>query len=480
MSLLKISLVSSITQNQYDERLKLVFDELLDLLKKQDNPPQFMGIEFLKFSYNDEPYIISKNTIASLTPANYLRCQEKLGDRINAILAVKKVHQKLPYFPAFFIANKDSAINSIRSEKIKRIFVVTAGSTSGYIAPLYKLWESKIIEEPNRESIEKIGWEMIPVGTQKDVEEEILKDKEAIGATGQFCNQDDPDNCLVKPILRYYNFPQDVIVISNNLLSYKKIIASWFQDIFQQNSDGKLVDDKAAIFFDSSTKITGVSKIDTEFENALADLKNMIDRVAISSAADQMPFPGTNGNGNCDRNAGKKSNKKHNKVFISYSHDDAEYRKELQQYLVNLEREGTIEIWQDGIIKAGEDWDKKIREGLEKADVCIMLLSQSFIVSNYVHETEYKRIMEKQAKGTTRIIPVLLKECDWKNWNVYPENVVEKINNDNTSIFKIGTFQFLPVTKEKRLYPVNKWRHREDAWLQVSKAVQELCGQGGE
>ncbi len=158
-------------------------------------------------------------------------------------------------------------------------------------------------------------------------------------------------------------------------------------------------------------------------------------------------------------------------IFISYAHNDMQYRQELQQFLVNLERDGLIEIWQDGLIQAGEDWDKKIKEGLQKADICILLLSQSFIVSNYIHETEFKTIMEKRMSGTTLIIPVLIKECDWRNWKVYPQQVLNEMKKDEKD-FKIASFQFLPTDDDKRVKPINKWVHAEDAWMQVTDLIR--------
>ncbi len=160
-------------------------------------------------------------------------------------------------------------------------------------------------------------------------------------------------------------------------------------------------------------------------------------------------------------------------IFISYAHNDIQYRQELQQFLVNLERDGLIEIWQDGLIQAGEDWDKKIKEGMEKADICILLLSQSFIVSNYIHETEFKTVMEKRMLGNTLVIPVLIKECDWKNWKVYPQRVLEEMKKEEKD-YKIASFQFLPTDINKRVVPINKWAHQEDAWLQVAESIRSF------
>ena len=161
------------------------------------------------------------------------------------------------------------------------------------------------------------------------------------------------------------------------------------------------------------------------------------------------------------------------KVFISYSHDDINYRQTLQQYLVNVERDNLIEIWQDGLIQAGDDWDKKIRHSLETADICIMLLSQAFIASNYIHEVEFEAIMKKRKSENCKIIPVLIRDCDWKNWKVSPSDVKDSVTNEKPE-YAIGSYQFLPI-ENKRLKPVVKFEHPEEAWLQVVETVRSFC-----
>jgi hypothetical protein len=276
---LRISLVSSFSGNEYDDKFESVFNNLVSYVKNENPEFNFNGIELLKLSYESEPFILSRNCIASLTPAKFLACKETLSDKIIPILTVKKVHQKLPYFSAFFITNKDSEITSINSDKIKRIFLVSSVSTSGYIAPLYKLWESGIISTPNESGIREKGWEMILVGNQRDIETEIISDKEAIGATGQFINQEEPEKSFVRPILRYYNLPQDVIVISSNLLPFQAQITNWFIQIFETGPDNRYTRDEGRILSESSTKISSVNKLDTEFQNSLNDLQRMIRRV---------------------------------------------------------------------------------------------------------------------------------------------------------------------------------------------------------
>ncbi|MEK6478163.1 leucine-rich repeat domain-containing protein [Catalinimonas sp. 4WD22] len=160
------------------------------------------------------------------------------------------------------------------------------------------------------------------------------------------------------------------------------------------------------------------------------------------------------------------------KVFVSYSHDDIDYRRELQKYLVNLERENIIEIWQDGLIEPGEKWDIKIKDSLEKADIIILLVSQSFIASNYVHEVEMRKSLLKVEEGTAKILPVLLKNCDWQQWKVLPQGVNEdEIKNNDGNI---GSYQFFPMDENQRLKAVNRWEYQEDVWTELTNYIRKM------
>jgi uncharacterized protein YlzI (FlbEa/FlbD family) len=196
-------------------------------------------------------------------------CKKQLGDDLIPLFAIKKAYQKEPYYPSFFIANKISEIDSIRSGHIKRIYAVSKNSTSGYIAPIFKLWEAGIIETPNEAGVLKKGWEIKFVGSHKEVEQRIVEDNNAIGATGQYSGQEDFKKMVVKVLLRYYYLPQDTLSISSNLKPYQAYIENWFLSVFSK--DSKYID----VFFNSSNRITGVQHFSDEFNNALKELEMM-------------------------------------------------------------------------------------------------------------------------------------------------------------------------------------------------------------
>lgn len=102
------------------------------------------------------------------------------------------------------------------------------------------------------------------------------------------------------------------------------------------------------------------------------------------------------------------------KAFISYSHDDAEFLTKLHQHLAALRRQNLIETWTDRKIDAGGVLDAEISAAMESADLFLLLVSSSFISSDYCYEKEFKVALDKYQAGDARIVPIIIRPCDWK------------------------------------------------------------------
>jgi TIR domain len=100
-------------------------------------------------------------------------------------------------------------------------------------------------------------------------------------------------------------------------------------------------------------------------------------------------------------------------VFFSYSHKDEALRDRLETHLAMLKREGTIETWHDRRITAGDDFAGVIDERIETAHLILLLVSADFLNSNYCYDVEMKRAMARQIAGEARVIPIILRHCDW-------------------------------------------------------------------
>lgn len=136
-------------------------------------------------------------------------------------------------------------------------------------------------------------------------------------------------------------------------------------------------------------------------------------------------------------------------VFFSYSHADEDLRDMLEKHLSVLKKQGLIDAWHDRRIIAGDEWAGEISDNLEKADVILLLVSSDFLASTYCYDIEMTRAMERHAERSARVIPVILRHCDWHD-------------------APFGRLQATP----KNATPIKSWPDIDEAFLDVVKAIK--------
>jgi hypothetical protein len=102
------------------------------------------------------------------------------------------------------------------------------------------------------------------------------------------------------------------------------------------------------------------------------------------------------------------------KIFISYSHQDEQWKDKLVEHLKVLELEGYCTLWDDRKIKVGDDWFPEIEKALQEASIAVMLISVHFLTSNFIRQEEVPRILERRHQEGLRVIPIIIKPCPWK------------------------------------------------------------------
>ena len=147
------------------------------------------------------------------------------------------------------------------------------------------------------------------------------------------------------------------------------------------------------------------------------------------------------------------------RIFVSYSHRDRSFVDELRSHLSLLQRQGLIDVWHDSEITAGEEWGKVIDEQLEAADIILLLVSSSFLSSDFCWSVELERAMQRHAAHEAVVIPVILRPCLWQE-------------------APFAKLQALPHDGK----PIRTSRNTDDAWFDVAsgikRAVQELRREG--
>jgi len=101
-------------------------------------------------------------------------------------------------------------------------------------------------------------------------------------------------------------------------------------------------------------------------------------------------------------------------IFCSYAHEDEVWRDKLEQHLHVLQLQGLISLWHDRLIVPGTDWAKAIDTHLETASIILLLVSADFLASDYCVGIEMKRALERQGASEALVIPILLRQVDWR------------------------------------------------------------------
>lgn len=136
-------------------------------------------------------------------------------------------------------------------------------------------------------------------------------------------------------------------------------------------------------------------------------------------------------------------------LFFSYSHKDESLRDQLETHLAGLKRQGLISAWHDRRITAGHEFGPAIDENLDAADVILLLVSPDFIASDYCCEQEMTRALERHKTGKARVIPVILRPCDWHD-------------------LPFGKLQAAPRDGK----PITTWPNADQAFLDVVRAIK--------
>lgn len=85
-------------------------------------------------------------------------------------------------------------------------------------------------------------------------------------------------------------------------------------------------------------------------------------------------------------------------IFISYSHKDSIWLKQLRSVFEILEGLGEISFWDDQKIEVGMDWQETLEKKLNTANAAVLLVNDAFLDSEFIQKFELPRILEEKKK----------------------------------------------------------------------------------
>jgi hypothetical protein len=107
-------------------------------------------------------------------------------------------------------------------------------------------------------------------------------------------------------------------------------------------------------------------------------------------------------------------------VFVSYSHADEKFKKQLETHLKALRYAGVLTFWSDTQIRPGETWFAEIKAAMDKATLAVLLVTKDFLASDFIHENELKPILARHAAGELKLLWVLVRACNWNESEIEP------------------------------------------------------------
>jgi len=167
------------------------------------------------------------------------------------------------------------------------------------------------------------------------------------------------------------------------------------------------------------------------------------------------------------------------KVFISYSHEDEDWKDLIRKYFDASE---LFDMWDDRDIELGKDWENEIDKAAIEADIAVLLISVDFLNSSFIKNKEVPMLLNKDSN--IKIIPILLSAAPWKhhNWLAklqgYPKNFtpLDSFKVDNNILFK----KCPNITKEINNFVAKIYKEYSSSFLneesqkELSNSVLEL------
>ena len=119
-----------------------------------------------------------------------------------------------------------------------------------------------------------------------------------------------------------------------------------------------------------------------------------------------------------------------------------------------------------------------IRAQLEQSEWVILMISQKFINSSYIYETELKIALENMENKRARIIPIIIEDCDWSSLPLSFKDIQQVIEyHQNTELDEpknLSSIEAMPKNQKSQLVPINEWDLPNKAWMEVVRQLRGL------
>jgi hypothetical protein len=98
--------------------------------------------------------------------------------------------------------------------------------------------------------------------------------------------------------------------------------------------------------------------------------------------------------------------------FVSYSHKDENFFEEFRTHVSVLQANGYLDLWSDKDIEPGSEWEKEIRDAIERAGLGVLLVTPRFIDSEFIRYDELPLMLLKMRDKRMEVFWIPVVKCD--------------------------------------------------------------------
>ncbi len=92
------------------------------------------------------------------------------------------------------------------------------------------------------------------------------------------------------------------------------------------------------------------------------------------------------------------------RIFVSYSHKDAKWVKELTTLLAPWLRDKRVGLWADTQIGVGRNWRAEIDAAIAEAKVAVLLVTKEFLASSFIIENELPAVLARARSNQLKLV----------------------------------------------------------------------------
>ena len=137
-------------------------------------------------------------------------------------------------------------------------------------------------------------------------------------------------------------------------------------------------------------------------------------------------------------------------AFLSYAPADAPLARAFEAHLAALKRDRLLATWHEGLVSPGLAWDEATCRRLDTAHLILLLISADFLTSDRCYNVHLVRALRRHEAGLARVIPILLRTCDWRTAT-------------------LAAFEPLP----KNHTPVTAWSDQDSAFAEIAASLRQ-------